>query len=80
MVDEAQYKRTVAYIRKLQASSPVWDASVYNCNAFVANIARFMGYKTPGIWLRPQEFMTKLREMNAGSNASILPASASTIR
>jgi hypothetical protein len=80
MVDEAQYKRTVAYIRKLQADSPVWDASVYNCNAFVADIASFMGYKTPGIWLRPQEFMTKLREMNAGSNASVLPASASTIR
>jgi hypothetical protein len=80
MVDEGQYKRTVAYIRKLQAESPVWDASVYNCNAFVADIARFMGYKTPGIWLRPQEFMTKLRVMNAGSNASILPASASTVR
>ena len=80
LVDEAQYKRTVAYIRKLQASSPVWDATVYNCNAFTADIARHMGYKTPAIWLRPQEFMTKLREMNAGSNASIAPASASTIR
>src|SRR5262245_25635126 len=80
MVDEAQYNKTVAYIRKLQDSSPVWDATVYNCNAFTADIARHMGYKTPGIWLRPQEFMTKLREMNAGSNASIAPASASTIR
>jgi hypothetical protein len=64
MVDEAKYQKAVAYIRKLQASSPVWNATVYNCNAFVADIAREMGYKTPPIWLRPQQFMTKLREMN----------------
>ena len=64
MVDEAKYQKAVAYIRKLQASSPVWNATVYNCNAFVADIARSMGYKTPPIWLRPQQFMTKLREMN----------------
>ena len=80
LVDEAQYKKTVAYIRKLQVSSPVWDATIYNCNAFTADIARHMVYKTPAIWLRPQEFMPKLREMNAGANASIAPASASTIR
>ena len=42
----------------------LWQASVYNCNAFVADIAHFMGYKTPGIWYRPQQFITKLRELN----------------
>jgi hypothetical protein len=66
---ESDYRRVVAYIRKLQASSPLWHASLYNCNAFVADIARFMGYKTPGIWLMPRDFITKLRQMNGGPNA-----------
>jgi hypothetical protein len=66
---ESDYRRVVAYIRKLQASSPLWHASLYNCNAFVADIANFMGYKTPGIWLMPRDFITKLRQMNGGPNA-----------
>ncbi|MEQ1956505.1 hypothetical protein [Mesorhizobium sp. CN2-181] len=66
MLTEAEYKDVVASIRKIQASSQTWQASVYNCNAFVASIAQSMGYKTPGIWLRPQQFVTKLREMNTG--------------
>lgn len=66
MLTEAEYNEVVAFIRKLKAKSRVWQASVYNCNAFVAEIARSMGYSTPGIWLRPQEFITRLREMNGG--------------
>ncbi|RWN98791.1 hypothetical protein [Mesorhizobium sp.] len=66
---EPEYRRVVAYIRKLQAKSPLWHASLYNCNAFVADIASFMGYKTPGIWLIPRDFITKLRQMNGGPNA-----------
>jgi hypothetical protein len=67
MLDEAEYRRVVAYIRKLQASSPVWQASVYNCNAFTGKIASFMGFKAPSNYLRPQEFVTQLREMNTGA-------------
>jgi hypothetical protein len=70
MINEEQYTRIVTYIRKLQASSPTWQASVYNCNAFTADIARFMGFKTPPIWLRPQQFMTRLREMNTAPGAA----------
>ncbi|THK39425.1 hypothetical protein EHS39_04145 [Ensifer sp. MPMI2T] len=66
LLTEAEYQEVVADIRKLKAKSRLWHASLYNCNAFVAEIARSMGYKTPGIWLRPQEFITKLREMNGG--------------
>jgi hypothetical protein len=65
MLNEAEYKKIVSNIRKLQASSTTWNATFYNCNAFVANIARSMGYKTPSKWLRPQQFITKLREMNS---------------
>ena len=44
-----QYDRTVAYIRQLQAKSTTWSVELYNCNAFVADIANFMGLK-----VRPQ--------------------------
>lgn len=66
MLTDDEYNDTVAYIRGLQARSRLWEATVYNCNAFVADIAKHMGYKTPGIWLRPQQFITNLREMNTG--------------
>jgi hypothetical protein len=64
MMDQARYGEVVAYIRKLQASSPVWQASVYNCNAFTGRVASFMGYKAPSPYLRPQQFITTLRERN----------------
>jgi hypothetical protein len=66
LLTDAEYRKVVASIRKLQASSPLWHASLYNCNAFVGDIARSMGYQVPGVWLRPQQFITRLREMNAG--------------
>lgn len=68
MLSEAEYRQVVAYIRKLQARSHFWQATVSNCNAFVGNIARSMGYKTPGIW-RPRSYVIKLRDMNGGPNA-----------
>ena len=70
MLNEPQYNKVVAYIRQLQKSSPVWNATVYNCNAFAADIAKSMGYKTPPIWLRSQQFMTELREMNTVPKAA----------
>jgi hypothetical protein len=69
MLSEPEYRKVVAYIRKLQASSPLWHASLYNCNAFVGDIARSMGYKTPFHWLLPQDYVTKLRKMNGGPQA-----------
>ncbi|UWU14585.1 hypothetical protein [Rhizobium sullae] len=64
LLTPSEYNETVAFIRKLKAKSKFWQATVYNCNAFVAEIARSMGYKAPSIWLRPQQFVTQLREMN----------------
>lgn len=64
MLTDSEYDDVVAFIRKQQASSHLWQATVDNCNNWVGEIARHMGYKTPGIWLRPQQFITELREMN----------------
>src|SRR5262249_10320840 len=47
LVSKEQYDRTVAYIRQLQAKSTTWSVELYNCNAFVADIANFMGLKAP---------------------------------
>ena len=69
MVSEPEYNKVVAYIRKKQAGPKFWHAGIYNGHAFARDIAQFMGYKTPSIWVRPQEFMTKLRLWNGGPNA-----------
>ena len=63
LLTEAEYDKAAADIKKLRDSSPVWHASLYNWNAFVADIAKSIGYKTPPIWLRPQQFITQLRKM-----------------
>lgn len=67
VMNEAEYTKLVAFIKQLQASSPTWHAVFYNCNAFVADIARFMGLQTPSTtMLYPEIFITQLRELNTG--------------
>lgn len=68
-LNEDEYRKVVSDIRKLQRNSPTWHATLYNCNAFVGEIARSMGYKTPFIWIEPRMFITRLRTMNGGPNA-----------
>jgi hypothetical protein len=61
----AEYKKIDAYIRKLQADSPMWNALWNNCVGFGRNIAEFMGLKVPLFaWLEPKDFVTDLRELN----------------
>jgi hypothetical protein len=69
-MNKAQYDRVVAYIRMKQASSPTWSAELYNCNAFVADIAQFMGLKTPkSTLIYPKVFITNLRQINTHPNS-----------
>jgi hypothetical protein len=63
---EPDAKRVFAYIRKLQASSPVWNAEISNCTAFIGSIASFMGLKVPHRWQRPEEYVNSLKAMNGG--------------
>lgn len=72
-LSEAQYKDVVAFIRQLQERSPLWHATFYNCNAFVADIAQYMGLKTPhSTLLYPDKYINALRERNVGkASASI---------
>jgi hypothetical protein len=82
MLTEAEYERIVTDIRALQARSPLWHAALYNCNAFVGDIARTMGFRAPFHWLPPQQFITRLRELNTGEQAAgpeLLPAASNPI-
>jgi len=65
VLNEAEYKKVTTFIKQLQDKSPVWHAVLYNCNAFVGDIARFMGFETPTSTLAmPQEYIDKLRDLN----------------
>jgi hypothetical protein len=67
LVSKEQYDRTVAYIRQLQAKSTTWSVEMYNCNAFVADIANFMGLRVPASsWIYPKVFVTNMRKINTG--------------
>jgi hypothetical protein len=64
---EAEAQRVFAYIRHLQRSTPVWNAAVYNCVAFIQDIARYAGLRVPNNhWLYPEDWVNRLRALNGG--------------
>ena len=65
-LNEPDAKRVFAYIKKLQASSPVWNAEISNCTSFIGSIASFMGLKVPNRWQRPEAYVNSLKVMNGG--------------
>jgi hypothetical protein len=72
-LNEADAKRVFAYIKKLRASSRIWNAEISNCTAFIGSIAEFMGLKVPHRWQRPEEYVNALRAMNGGRRIVHLP-------
>ena len=67
LMNKQQYDRAVEYIKDLQSRSHTWSAELYNCNAFVGDVARFMGLKVPASSLiYPKVFVTHLRLINSG--------------
>jgi hypothetical protein len=74
---EPEAKRVFAYIKHLQATSPLWNAATYNCVAFIQDIARYMGLQVPGNWLLyPDEWVKRLKELNHGRRYMSSPAVA----
>ncbi len=67
LMNKDQYDRTMGFVRELQGRSHTWSAELYNCNAFVADVAKEMGLKVPASTLiYPKIFVTHLRLMNTG--------------
>lgn len=65
-LNEADAKKVFAYIKHLQATSPLWNAATLNCTAFIGRIATFMGLKAPFHLQKPEEYVNQLRELNGG--------------
>lgn len=67
LMSKEQYDHVVAHIRELQGQSHMWSAELYNCNAFVADVANYMGLKVPSSTLiYPKIFVKNLRLINSG--------------
>jgi hypothetical protein len=64
-LSQAEYAKVTTFIKGLQKKSPLWHAVLYNCNAFVGDIAHFMGLETPSsTMLMPAEYINGLRDLN----------------
>lgn len=65
-LNEADAKKVFAYIKHIQATSPVWNVETFNCTSFIGRIASFMGLKTPLHLLVPEVYVNQLKELNGG--------------
>jgi len=64
-MSKAEYDRVMVFVRHLQATKKVWSAELYNCNAFVGDIAQFMGLRVPkSTLIYPRVFVNNLRQIN----------------
>jgi hypothetical protein len=75
-LSDADALKVFAYIRHKQETSPLWLAGLLNCTSFIADIAAYMGLKTPatGTWMYPEDFVNNLRDLNNGREEISLAA------
>ena len=69
LLSEPEYSKMVDGIKKLQASSPVWHAVLYNCNAFVGDIAKSVGLQVPSHF----EHAEGIRQRHEGAQVPAAP-------
>jgi len=64
-LNDSDFNKVTAYIKKLQGEHHTWHGTSYNCNAFAADVAKYMGLDTPNpnLYL-PETFVTKLGDYN----------------
>ena len=78
LLSEAEYKKMVGTIKDMQASSPVWHAVLYNCNAFVGDIAKSLGLKVPSHLAMPKEYINDMKALNARGTSAAARATSTT--
>lgn len=61
---EAEYRGLAAKIRYLKANRPVWHAVLYNCSAYVNDIAEYLGLETVNPLLFPENYINALKKAN----------------
>jgi len=60
----AEYQRLKLVIGHIRAVHHSWSVLAYNCNDFVADVARGMGMQTPTTLSLPYDFIPKLQAIN----------------
>jgi hypothetical protein len=73
-MSEPDARKVFAYIKHLQATSPLWNAETTNCTFFIGEIASFMGLKVPFHLQKPEAYVNSLRDMNGGRQRAQLAA------
>jgi len=74
-LSEPEAKRVFAYIKRLQESSPLWHAPLYNCVAFIRDIAQFIGLRVPASHLLyPEDWVNELRALNSSRRQKVATA------
>jgi hypothetical protein len=71
-LNEADAKKVFAFIKNIQAHSPLWNAETYNCTAFIGRIATFMGLKVPFHLQVPEDYINNLRRLNGNRQTAQL--------
>ena len=71
-LNEADAKRVFAFIKDIQAHSPLWNAETYNCTAFIGRIANFMGLKTPFHLQLPEDYVNNMKRINGNRQTAQL--------
>jgi hypothetical protein len=81
LLSEDEYRRVAAHIKAKQASSTPWHAVLYNCNAWVGEVARFIGLKAPDShWLMPAEYINEIRRLNTQQQSTAIPEQVASQR
>jgi hypothetical protein len=76
---EPDFRKVAAFIKQRQKITTMWHAALYNCNAWVGDIARSMGLRVPLNTLQyPASFITELRNLNSGETAAVEAPAAVT--
>ena len=60
----AEYGRLELVIVRIRAARHSWSVLAYNCNDFVADVARGMGMQTPPTLSLPYDFIPRLQAIN----------------
>jgi len=71
-LSEPDAKKVFAFIKDIQAHSPLWNAETYNCTAFIGRIAGFMGLKVPFHLQFPEDYVNELKRLNGNRTTAQL--------
>ena len=66
LLTEAEYRGVLAYMADLRKKTPMWHAVLYNCTAYIGDIAKHMGLKAPSHLQYPDDYITEMAALNGG--------------